>query len=153
MGQALAAQGASYLNFTPTAFAITTAVSKVVTSGSSLPAAPFKLTQAKYLVVQTVFAWGSGGTTADVYVQTSLDEGATWFDIMNHHFTTAIATAISACTAFIAPATQAFAPGSGALSSGTIVQGVLGDRFRVIVTTTGTYAGNTSLTVTGFAKG
>ena len=41
---------------------------------------------------EAIFTYGSGGTSADVYVQTSFDGGTTWVDICNFHFTTASAS-------------------------------------------------------------
>lgn len=103
------------------------------------------LGSARYVNFQSILTYGSGGTTADVYLQTSLDGGTTWIDVANHHYTTATATKVSAVTTGIAPAAQAFAPGDAALSAGTIIQGILGDRIRLKLTTTGTYAGATTL--------
>jgi hypothetical protein len=94
--------------------------------------------------VQANFTYGSGGTSADAYVQTSLDGGTTWTDIANFHFTTASARKIynlSAATAVASIAT----PGDGALASNTAVDGILGTRFRVKYVTVGTYAGGTTL--------
>lgn len=99
------------------------------------------------LSVESIFAWGSGGAAEKVFVQTSLDGGTTWIDIVSHAFATAIASKVSAITTGIAPAAQAFTPGDGALTDNTIIQGVLGDRIRVKAVSTGTYAGGTTLTV------
>ena len=105
----------------------------------------------KALTVQAAFTTISGGTSADVYIQTSLDLGATWIDIMNFHFLTTTATKVSAVintTALAAGVT----PGSGALSANTILSGLLGDRVRALVTTVGTYVG-TMLKVDAVAHG
>lgn len=126
---------------------ISTAISATATT-------PVKgLAGMKYLVVQAVFLYGSGGTTANAYVQTTLDGGVSWIDIMNFSFTTATAVKISACTTSIAPATQANAPTDGSLTANTIVQGILGNQLRVKYVTTGTYAGATALQLTATAKG
>lgn len=111
------------------------------------------LTGMKYVTVEAKFLYGSGGTTANAYVQTSLDLGLTWVDIMNFSFTTSAASKVSAVTTMIAPAAQAFAPSDGSLSANTIIQGVLGDRLRLKYVTTGTYAGLTSLAVYAIVKG
>lgn len=140
-----------YLALLP-ATTITAAVSGV--AGTVFGSAPstsgqfLSLAGARYLVVQCVFTYGSGGTTANLYVQTSLDWGVTWVDVMNFSFTTASATKISAITTNIAPATQAFSPTDGSLTANTIVQGVLGAQFRTKLTTTGTYAGGTTIAAT-----
>ena len=43
------------------------------------------------LTLQANSVYGSGGTSVDAYVQTTLDGGATWFDIAELRFTTASA--------------------------------------------------------------
>ena len=95
------------------------------------------------LQVETIFTYGSGGTTCKVYIQTSLDGGLTWIDIACHAFTTATASKVSAITENIAPASQAFAPTDGSLTDNTIIQGVLGDLLRAKVISVGTYAATT----------
>lgn len=111
-----------------------------------------KLAGMKYLVVEAIFLYGAGGTTVDAYVQTSLDQGVTWIDIMNFHFTTAAASKVSAVVASTALG-AGVTPGDGALASNTILSGLLGDRVRVKYVTVGTYTGTTSLSVYGLAKG
>ncbi len=106
----------------------------------------------KYLVAEAIFLYGSGGTTTNAYIQTSLDGGLTWVDIINFSFTTSAASKIWATTADVAVA-AVVTPSDGALTSNTIVQGVLGDRLRLKYVTTGTYAGATSLAVYAHAKG
>lgn len=100
-----------------------------------------------HILLYSVFDYGSGGTTAKAWLQTSLDNGATWFDVVSHAFTTADGSKVSALSRYIAPASQGFAPGDAALADNTIVQGVFGDMYRVKVTTTGTYGGSTTLNV------
>lgn len=102
---------------------------------------------ADQIVVSSIFDYGSGGTTAKAWLQTSLDNGTTWVDIASHAFTTADLTKVSVLSPGIAPASQAFAPGDGALADNTVVNGVVGDRVRVKVITTGTYGGSTTLNV------
>lgn len=127
---------------------ITTALTGSVAATNTLgPGSDDSFRDPTNVVLQCAFAYGSGGTTADAYVQTSLDNGATWFDVANFHFTTSTATKVSALTSLIAPAAQAFAPTDGSLSANTIVQGILGPLWRVKLTTTGTYAGGTTMTV------
>ena len=99
------------------------------------------------LIVESIFDYGSGGTTAKVYIQTSLDGGTTWFDVVSHAFATTDANKVSGITTLIAPASQGFAPGDAALTDNTIIQGVLGDRIRVKLVTAGTYAGSTTVAV------
>jgi hypothetical protein len=105
------------------------------------------------LTVEAKFLYGAGGTNATAYVQTSLDGGLSWIDIMCFQFTTAAANKISSVTSLIAPAAQAFAPTDGSLTANTIIQGVLGDRLRLKYVTTGTYTGATSLGVYAIVRG
>ena len=120
----------------------------IATAVTGVTPDPVKLDRfADYLAIEAIFLYGAGGTNATAYVQTSLDGGTTWFDIASFQFTTSAASKVSALTTGIAPGTQAFTPGDGALTANTVINGVLGDRFRAKLTTTGTYTGATSLAV------
>lgn len=101
--------------------------------------------EASALIAETIFTYGSGGTSAKLYIQTSIDNGATWFDIANHAYTTASASKVSALSTGIAPGAQAFTPTDGTLADGTVVNGVIGDRIRAKLISLGTYAGNTKI--------
>ena len=68
----------------------------------------------------------SGGTTCKAWVQTSLDQGQTWADkIVN----------LSGLT----PRTTVLTPTDAGLADDTVVDGVLGDRLRLKITSTGTF--------------
>jgi hypothetical protein len=95
---------------------------------------------------QVALAYGSGGATAKAYIQTSLDQGATAIDIACVTFTTAGATRVLNLSA-LTPRTTELTPTDGALTDDTAIDGVLGDRLRVMLITTGTYAGSTVLGV------
>src|SRR5947207_2214902 len=41
------------------------------------------------MTIQGTFTYGSGGTSTDAYIQTSIDGGGTWADVANFHFLTA----------------------------------------------------------------
>jgi hypothetical protein len=91
------------------------------------------------VTVQARLAMGTGGTTAKVFVQTSLDQGTTWVDVACLAFTTTGATKVvnlSGLTPKASPAT----PTDGAMSDDTALDGVLGDRLRAKIITTGTYS-------------
>ena len=90
------------------------------------------------------FAWGSGGTAVKVYVQTSFDGGTTWVDIACVVFGQASETRILNFSA-LTPKTTSIEPTDGSLTDDTAIDGVLGDRLRLKVISTGTYAGNTVL--------
>lgn len=108
------------------------------------------------LIVQCLFLYGAGGTNVNAYIQTSLDGGTTWFDVMNFLHTTAALTRANAVTMNVSNGASPFAPialTDGAMTSNTSTQGILGDRVRLKYVTTGTYTGLTSLAVTAIAKG
>jgi len=128
------------------AVAITTALTAVTTTPVQF------LTGLNYLSVQVNFVYGSGGTTAKIWVQTSHDGGATWSDIMSFAFLVASLRKVSSVCTFIAPTAQAFVQTDGTLADDTVIQGTLGSIFRLKYTTTGTYAG-TTVSVDGIAKG
>jgi hypothetical protein len=102
----------------------------------------------KTLAVLAKFARAAGGTTLDVFVQTSLDGGQTWMDIMNLTFATTTANQVQVVKTDIAVAPTT-APVDGALADDTILDGVLGDRIRVKQIVVGTYTGASTLEVSG----
>ena len=97
---------------------------------------------------QAAFVRGSGGTTCDVFVQTSLDNGSTWIDIIQYAFTTSSVTRVSGVRPNVALAAN-YTPTDAALSDNTIKDGLMGDRIRVKTVLAGTYAGTSTLTVRG----
>ena len=101
------------------------------------------------LLLQAKLAYGSGGTTIDCYVQTSVD-GAVWVDIAEFSFATANATKLSKV---ISSATMAanYTPTDGTLTANTVKDGLIGDALRLKLVVVGTYAGST-LAVYGSAK-
>lgn len=98
--------------------------------------------------LQADFDFGADGTTAKAWVQTSLDGGLTWIDVANFAFLVADSRKVSALNRGLAPSAQGAVATDGSLADDTIVQGIMGDRIRVKVTTTGTYSGSTTLKVT-----
>jgi hypothetical protein len=91
------------------------------------------------------FAYGSGGTTAKCWVQTSLDNGENWQDVACFAFTTASAVkefTISGLT----PVMTAYTPVQASMSDDTCKDGIVGSIWRATLTTTGTY-GNSNLIV------
>lgn len=134
---------------------ITTAVTgEVITTGANSAGASIawidRLAGMLGLTVQFKFAYGSGGTSAKAYLQTSFDQGQTWADIACAAFTTASATKIINLSA-LTPKTTAVTPSDGTLTDDTCVDGLLGDLVRVKLTTVGTYA-NTTLSMRGQAR-
>lgn len=92
------------------------------------------------------FAYGSGGTSVQAYVQTSLDQGSSWCDLACFAFdilSGASVVNLSGDTPIISPVT----PGDGILADNTTLDGPLGDRLRCKVVVTGTYGGSSILAV------
>ena len=130
----------------------TNLISRVITTAETATTADAvaMLGRVESLTIYVVFTYGSGGTTCRVWVQTSLDGGATWMDIADVSATTSSITRAYHLTA--AAVTAIATPGDGALAANTSVNGFLGPVFRTKVTSTGTYAGSTTLTVSVLPK-
>jgi hypothetical protein len=95
--------------------------------------------------VQLRFVYGSGGTNCKAYVQTSFDQGNSWVDTACVVFTTANETQMVNLSGLTPKGLTV--PTDGTLTDDTVLDGFLGDRFRVKVISTGTYAGGTTLSV------
>lgn len=117
---------------------ITTAVTGVTTT-------PMGVRGASKLMIEQIFTYGSGGTTANFYIQTRTN-GGTWRDIANFSRTTSSSTNWHVLTKNVAVA-PAIAASDAALAANTILDGFIGDEIRVKYTTTGTYAGNTTIVI------
>lgn len=106
------------------------------------------------VVLEAKFVRAGGGTTCKVWVQTSLDDGATWFDVACFAFTTTTASKLNSVHVNPAtPLTPATVPASATLADDTVLNGVLGDRLRTLMTTTGTYTGASSIEIHAVTKG
>ncbi len=101
-----------------------------------------------YVAFETVFTRASGGTTLDVYLQTSLDGGTTWFDIHQHAYVTTDLKKITVTTGYsgtaLTNAPVPLTPGDAALTANTTVPGLLGDRLRIKYVVAGSYVGTFS---------
>jgi len=86
---------------------------------------------------------GSGGTTCIVRVQTRLGAGGDWIDIARLDFATTSARKACTINGLAAKAVAAVA----ALGAEGVLDGILGDALRAVVTSTGTYGANTNLAV------
>jgi len=104
-----------------------------------------RLYNVMYLTVQAKFVYGSGGTNVTAWLQTSLDGGATWIDIAGFQFTTTTATRVYSLTR--TAVASIYTPTDGAIAPNTAKDGILGSHYRVKYTTTGDYAGGTTLQV------
>lgn len=118
--------------------AITTAVANQVSP-------TVKLENVNHLTVQAKLTYGSGGTNVTAWLQTSIDNAATWIDIAGFQFTTATATKVYSLTR--TAVTTVYTPTDGTISANTAKDGIFGSQYRVKYTTTGTYAGSTTLKV------
>jgi hypothetical protein len=99
----------------------------------------------KSVTVEARFAYGSGGTTCKVWIQTTHDGGTTWDDVASFAFTTASSLKkinLSALT----PITSQVTPTDGSMADNTAQDGMLGSAMHAKITTTGTYS-NTVLSV------
>lgn len=135
-----------------------TTITSAITTALVTPWVPFNGTP-RNLTCQANFAYGSGGTSVDVYLQTSLDGKTTATDIANFHFGTSSArygcnistyspngTPLSSSTAPDAQ-TPNLALTDGAMSSNTAADGILGPYIRVKYKSSGSYAGGTTIQV------
>jgi hypothetical protein len=104
---------------------------------------PVSVNRHRNLIVTATFAYGSGGTTAKVWLQTSVDNGVTWFDVANFAFALATAVRINKLTGDAEVAAN-YTPTDAALADNTIKDGLLGTMYRGKVTSTGTYV-NTAI--------
>lgn len=92
--------------------------------------------------IECRFVYGSGGTTCAATVQTSFD-GTNWVDIARFDFTTASATKVANLSGLLSKGVTAYS----SLGSEGVIDGVLGNRLRAKITSTGTYAGTTTISV------
>ncbi len=101
--------------------------------------------------VQLRFEYGAAGTDARAYLQTSLDQGTTFIDIACVLFGTVSETVILNFSGLTPVGFSVDSPPSpliptdGALLDNTVVDGVLGDRFRIKIISTGTFSSMTLL--------
>jgi hypothetical protein len=107
---------------------------------------PIEVNEHEEAIFTAIFDYGSGGTNAKAWVQTSIDGGLTWFDVANFAFALADATRISEVNANVAAAAN-YTPTDATLADNTVKDGLLGSKYRVKYTTTGTYGGNTTLEI------
>lgn len=117
-------------------------------STQSTPAAnaPVNLQGLTALSCQVRFNYGAGGTKTNVYIQTSIDQGQSFFDIANIAFTTSggVETInLSGLNGVTTPTP----PVNLALADNTTFNGPMGDRLQAVVVSTGTYSGSTLASV------
>lgn len=81
---------------------------------------------------------GTGGTSADAYVQTSADDGTHWWDIANFHFTAAGTKVVN--LSMLTPVTTQPTLTEGSLTANTAVDGIVGSLLAVKYVTVGTWS-------------
>jgi hypothetical protein len=105
---------------------------------------------------QLALAYVSGGAAANlnVWLQTSLDGGQTWCDVISFtQLAQASARVVAAVSAF--PPSAGLAPAAasdGALAAGSVVNGLFGGWWRVKYSVGTAYTGGTVLSVAAFAS-
>ena len=124
---------------------ITTAVTGVTTGSNTIIMPP----NVDKLELVASFVYGSGGTTAKFWVQTTID-GTIWHDIANFAFTTASLNKEASCLGLAAHTHRTVTDVT--LADNTVINGFLGNKLRVKYTTTGTYAGDTTIEIRGTLK-
>lgn len=120
---------------------IYTLLSKAVTTALSAEAqtAVKGLKGAAALSLLAEMIGGSGGTSIAVLVQTTFDGGTTWLDIARFEWTTTASKKWCVVQGLSAKALATYA----ALAAEGVNDGLLGDDFRAVITTTGTYTNTT----------
>ncbi len=114
--------------------------------------APSGQALAANLLLQGAFNYSTGGTSADAWVQTSIDGGATWTDVANFHFSRSSARFLYNLSS-TTPVTTEYTPTDGTLAPNTSKDGLIGPMWRVKYMIVGNYADGTTLRVDAFAQG
>jgi hypothetical protein len=123
-----------------------TTITTAVTGVTSTPV-QVKDTPPENVVIQCNITGGTGGSTLDVWIQTSVDGGTTWQDLANCHIVNTPVRQLWNVSALTA-ATSPVASADGQIAANTATsQGLLGSRYRVKYTSTGTYSGGTTIQV------
>ena len=119
---------------------------QVITSGVSAQGVAIayvdRLEGLNAITFQANFVWGAGGTATKADLETSIDQGSSWLVICRLAFTTASAAKVATVSG-LTPKTTAAAVSTP--SDDSCNDGVIGDRLRVRITTTGTYSGVTAI--------
>lgn len=104
---------------------------------------------ARGVALQANFTYGAGGTAVKVDIETSLDQGLSWIPVARFAFTTVSAQRVMNVVADT-PLSTPYTPVQ--LADDVAVGGILGDRIRAKLTSTGVYSGNTSISVRAVAR-
>jgi hypothetical protein len=116
-------------------------VTTAIPTSTTVPLQVRRPTQLNSILIHCVLQYGSGGTTVDAWIQTSID-GSFWMDVAQCH------GALTNLSQYFnlhnqATVTTPLALTDGTLAANTSVAGIVGPWWRVKYSSTGTYAGNT----------
>ena len=90
------------------------------------------------------FKWGSGGTNVNVFLQTSYDGGASWWDsIYLYPFYKVSANEFYTLARVTGSGTSRQLKNDQSFSPGQVMSCTIGTLFRLLIKTAGTYAGTT----------
>lgn len=103
----------------------------------------------KYLTATAVFARAAGGTTCKVYIQSSMDGGLTWSDMICIAFAT---TTANKSGSVVLGSSNPAASTDGTLTDDTTFAGAFGSMLRAKAVVVGTYSGASSIKVSVTAK-
>ena len=126
---------------------MTTLFSGSITTAGTVTGSVFRYARRnipRSISAQGNFVWSSGGTSVKAFIQSSLDGGTNWFDVMLLSFLAASAIQVGNATV------SANGPVAGATDGGlasATPNNIIGDLLRCKVVSVGTYAGGTSLVV------
>jgi hypothetical protein len=101
---------------------VTTAVTASVTPNFQIQSVSGQRALPVTMAIQCKLTYGSGGTSATVWVQTSLDGGATWIDVANCSFTTQTARFLYNLSG-ATPVTTQYTPTDGTLTANSAHDG------------------------------
>jgi len=102
------------------------------------------------IVVEASFVYGANGTDVTAHLQTSLDGGDNWIDIMAFLFATTTLRSVMAVEHGVQ--STPVVPLDVGLADDTVQNLIIGDRFQVSLTIVGNYTGTTTLTMNMLPK-
>lgn len=91
------------------------------------------------VTLEANWAYGSGGTSVVAVVQVTLDGGTNWRDVARFDFSTASAVKVANLSGLTAKGVTSYA----ALGSEGVLDGVLGNQMRVVLTSVGAFSNST----------
>lgn len=109
-------------------------------SGANDPFLAFGTQEPDYIAMQVAMTFGAGGVSIDAYLQTTFDDGLTWIDIINLQVLAASVRKVAAVNKFLVAGTAGLVTVTdGALGANTVVNGTIGQKFRLKLILVGTY--------------